>query len=397
MRTRERLRRNAVPALRSVRRARQRTGLAVAGIAVGVGAVLTMLSVGRMAREQALGQLRGINADVLALRLQIPTEGPGASAGLRAEDIVGLPGACRHVTAAVPLLQPRVDVTSGGVPLDGVVTGIDPSFGLVERVGMREGRRLSSWDRRAAFCVVGGRVAAQLAQMSNAPIVGRRLWLAGASVTIAGVLKPGPSVGPLRTNDGIFVPIAYLRSLLPATATTTLLARLRPGASAEATFGEILAALRRRGYEFPAEATSAEQILEGTARDLRALSLLLSVIGSISLIGGGAGVMNAMLASARERRGEIGVRRALGAHRADVTVQFLLESQVIALVGGLLGLLLGVLGTIAIARATGWPFIVSWGGVVLSLVVAHGVGALFGTYPALQAARTEPAVALRSA
>ena len=130
-------------------------------------------------------------------------------------------------------------------------------------------------------------------------------------------------------------------------------------------------------------------------KQMRLFALLLGTVGGISLLVGGIGVMNIMLVSVTERRLEIGVRRALGARRADIQRQFLIESMILSLLGGVIGIALGVGASYAICRYTGWAFQVSFPAVGLGVGVASGAGVFFGFYPAYQAARLDPVVALR--
>jgi putative ABC transport system permease protein len=144
------------------------------------------------------------------------------------------------------------------------------------------------------------------------------------------------------------------------------------------------------------EITSAEELIERMKKQMQMFSLLLGAIGSIALIVGGIGVMNVMLISVTERRSEIGLRRALGAQRGDIQSQFLIESVILCLVGGLIGIVLGTGVAFGFARLSQWQFVMSYTSVMLGFGVSTLVGVFCGFYPARTASRLDPIKALRS-
>ena len=173
-------------------------------------------------------------------------------------------------------------------------------------------------------------------------------------------------------------------------------ARIRPHIHYQQAETEAQAHFRRVAPAAPIAVQSAEQLIESMQRQMRLFALLLGAIGSISLVVGGIGVINVMLVSVVERRKEIGIRRALGARRGDIQLQFLIESLILSLLGGAFGLSLGVAISYVVCQVGDWGFFVSPLALVLGVGVASGVGLFFGFYPERQAARLDPIAALRS-
>ncbi len=192
------------------------------------------------------------------------------------------------------------------------------------------------------------------------------------------------------------LPISTVLRLSPNNTVRTVMARLEPHVSAREATEEIRGHFASLPAARQVRVMSPEQVIEHMERQSRMFTLLLGAIGSISLIVGGVGVMNVMLVSVSERRREIGIRRALGAQKKDIQWQFLIESVLLSLVGGFLGIVLGVGGSYLFAHYSGWQFELIHGALVLGVGVSVAVGIFFGYYPARQAAALNPIQALRA-
>ena len=189
--------------------------------------------------------------------------------------------------------------------------------------------------------------------------------------------------------------IESARRVTPRATLQDIAARMSPGAHHAQVTQQVKAWFRHRARHVRTVVRSAEELIEQLHQQMRLYTLLLGTVGGVSLLVGGIGVMNVMLVAVAERKVEIGIRRALGARRRDIQMQFLSEAMILSLLGGVIGAGLAVAATWGICRFTGWVFTVSLGGTALGTVVAGGAGIVFGLYPAHQAARLNPVVALQ--
>ena len=193
----------------------------------------------------------------------------------------------------------------------------------------------------------------------------------------------------------MFVPITTVRRTSPREEIGLVIARAQAGVHYSVAARDVQAYFSERTRGLVVEVTSAEQLIEQMESQLGLMTLLLGAVGSISLIVGGIGVMNIMLISVAERRREIGIRRALGASRADIQGQFLIEAVILTLSGGMAGLVLATGATYGICQFTNWDFFISPLSVIAGIGVSTIAGVFFGFQPAYQAARLDPIVALQ--
>ncbi len=383
------LRANVKEAAGSLFAARQRSLLALIGIAVGVGSVIAMISVGAIVREEALRQFRELGTDALSIRI-------GRSAPVTASEAFGL-SALPGIAAAAPFMSSPGEISlAGRASEDVTIIGAPAALADLDKLRVASGRRISDLDHRRYFCVVGARVAATLREAGFERIVGETVRMGGAVYTVVGVLERLPR--GMRRYDpdrSVFIPISTASRALPRPQIRHVSAHMSPGAHHVATTREVVDYFRRAAPGRKVHVRSAEQLIEQMYKQMRLFALLLGSLGSISLLVGGIGVMNVMLVSVTERRSEIGIRRAFGARRADIQSQFLVESVVLSLVGGLVGIAAGIGGTWGICSFSGWTFDFSLAAVGLGMGVATASGVFFGFYPAWQAARLDPVAALR--
>ncbi len=369
-----------------------RSVLALIGIAVGIGAVIAMVSIGEIVTAESLEQFQALGTDVLTIRRRYADP----AQPLTHAHVARLPDATRVVAAAAPWTSDYAEIVFEGVPLmRGPVLGVTERYANLHRLTLTEGRFISDLDRSGAFCVLGDAVAAQLRAAGAPRLVGATVRVKERLFTVVGVL--GPNLGSVQsagTDDSV---------LLPLGATTRMgqevdrgIARLRPGADAFAAVDQVNAYFGRVVPGTDIEVESARELIEQMQRQARMFTLLFGAVGSIALVVGGIGVMNVMLMSVAERRAEIGLRRALGARRRDIVAQFVTESAVLCLIGGCAGIVLGSASAWGISRFADWSFFVSQTAVVVGFGVSTAVGVFFGLYPARQAARLDPIAALRA-
>lgn len=378
-------------ARRGVARSRRRSQFALLGIALGVAAVVTLLSAGASMRHQAVAQFEQLGSDIVSLRWT-------AAASARAvgsTETAALVRTVPDLVAATPVVALEAELRNGRGPRKRVpALRVAPDFAELHRLRLAGGRFLSELDGNGAVAVLGSALAERLAAADPAPLVGSHLELGGRAFVVLGVLAPSAatSVLPYAIDDAVVVPLgARVRG---ERSTPTITARALPGADLARLRDDLESLFAERGAA-DLEVIAAAELLARRAQQLRLYTLLLGFLGCVALVVGGAGVLNVMALAVGARRREIGVRRSLGARQSDIERQFLLESVLLAVGGGFLGLLLGVAATWTLARVAGWSSEISGLGILLGLLVSIGLGVASGWLPARQAARLGPAAALR--
>ena len=369
-----------------------RSTLALIGIAVGIGAVIAMVSIGEIVKAESLRQFRALGTDVVTIRRahRDPVH------QLARTDVTSLPEAVSLIGAAAPWTSDYAEFVYAGTPVGrGQVLGVTASFAALHRLAIVDGRFISDLDRDRAFCVLGSEIGRAVRAAGARQTVGAAVRIHERLCTVVGVLGANPSSAQSAgTDDAVLLPIGMTTRL--GQQIGQAIARLRPGADAAAAVRQVTAHFRRVAPHIELKVVSARHLIAQMQRQARMFTLVFGAIGSIALLVGGIGVMNVMLMAVTERRTEIGLRRALGARRGDVVAQFLTESAVLCLIGGAAGIVLGAAGAWGISRFAGWSFFVSETAVLVGVGVSTAVGVFFGLYPARQAARLDPIAALRA-
>jgi putative ABC transport system permease protein len=279
--------------------------------------------------------------------------------------------------------------------------GTSPEYQSIRNFEMATGRWFSKSDveRRAKVAVLGDTVRESL--FANLSPVGKILKVNGQSFKIIGVCKPKGGGGFRNPDDQIFIPITTaMRRVFGVENLGGMSVQAVSTPMMETALQQIDELIRRRhktaaGDPSDIRVFNQADLIETAEQTNRTITLLLAVIGGISLFVGGIGIMNIMLVSVTERTREIGIRKALGAKRKDVLNQFLIEAITISLVGGLIGVGLGLALPMAISAWAGWPTAITPGPIMLSFGFAAAVGVFFGLYPAMKAAALDPIEALR--
>ena len=404
-----------------------RSFLSMLGIIFGVGAVIAMLSIGEGAKQQALEQIQlmGMNNiivdDIPSSALEQSGDQKTYSPGLRREDARAVQELNPLVTATVPVRQMEMEVRFGTERTKATVVGTTPEFVQVMNYVSREGTFFTYDDvvETRRVCALGGGVARALFLFRNP--VGELIKVDNQWFTVIGVLdektvassrKYGLPVNDV--NQEIYIPItSALRRFtdvgtkMEFTASggmktsveselTRFIARVDDVNRIQEAANILKATLDRRHNSVPDfTITVPEALLRQSRQTQRIFNIVMGAIAGISLLVGGIGIMNIMLASVLERTREIGIRRATGATRKDILGQFLLEAVILSFSGGLIGIVFGFSLTRIIAAYADWRTIVSWEAIALSFFVSVGIGVLFGVYPARRASSMNPIEALR--
>ena len=394
---------NLIEAARSLLSSKQRTILALIGIIIGIGSVIAMVSVGRIVQDEALRQFKEMGTDILTIEKQFDGQtGPGGSTAnsrLKLADILAVPSACPGIAVVAPSVRGSGEASYNGKKLERAsAIGVTASFMDINKLTIREGRFLSDLDEQSRYCVVGSQVAAQLTQSGARQVLGTKIRIGDNLLTVIGVTSEVQSGGMRRfePNDTICIHITSAMRMFNSAEISSTMARVSGNTPNNTAQNQVLAYFASRMKGQPVKVTSPEEIIAQMEKQMQMFTLLLGAIGSISLIVGGVGVMNVMLVSVTERRREIGIRRALGAKRSDIRSQFLIESVILSLIGGLFGIIVGVGASWLIAYFAKWQFALSLGAILLGVGVSTAVGIFFGYYPARQASLLDPIVALKS-
>ncbi len=382
-------------AFRSLWGARQRSLLALIGIVIGIGSVIGMVSIGTIVQQQALRQFKEMGIDIITIR---KGGGEGRKSEFTLEALRRLPEVNPHVLAVAPFMNSGSEYLLGRQKIFMEQIGVTASFFDLNKLKLAEGRSLSELDQNRYFCVVGSELAAFLRKARSGPILGSRITTNDRAYTVVGILDKAAEGGlrPYGINRGMLVPISTALRTFRNGEIQTVMARVSP----QVPFVQIKAGIQdyflKRAGGVRVEVVSAEELIESMKKQMQMFSLLLGAIGSISLIVGGIGVMNVMLISVSERRSEIGLRRALGAQQSDIQSQFLIESVLLCLAGGMIGIGLGIGTSYIFAYFSKWQFVMSYWSIALGVGVSTVVGVFCGFYPARTASRLDPIKALRS-
>ncbi len=401
-----------------------RSSLTALGIVFGVAAVVVMLAIGEAARFQALKQLQDLGADTIVLKSQKPTEesaGNSASEmaayGLTYADLDRLHTTIPTVKSATPMREFRKTVWRDGRKLDCRIVTVTPDFIPQNNILLLRGRGIEPRDEAdfANVAVIGAEVAEQLFPAQDP--VGKTVMIQGFAtnytMTVVGVtesktLAAGGESGGEFTKV-VFIPFETDRVRIGKELITVKegnvsmekieVSQITISVSDMSEVTRTAAAVRSVIEQYHPTKDVAVivplDLLRKTEETQRAYTIILGAIAGVSLVVGGIGIMNIMLASVTERTREIGIRRALGAKRRDIALQFLVETVVLSCGGGLLGLVLGVVTAFLLKKVAGIETQVSVASMVVAFVVSVAVGLVSGLYPARRAARLDPIEALR--
>ena len=400
---------SAIEALESLASNKLRSGLTVLGIVIGVGAVIAMLAIGRGAQDTITGSISSIGTNLLFV-VQGGSEEVRNPNPLTLGDAEAIGDAFQvpSVIGVAPILQGGVEVTFGG---EGTVTqaqGVTPAYRAVRNVILAEGEFIREEHilGRSAVAILGPDTAEALFGRTEG-VTGETIRIEGQPFRVIGVTEAKGGSGFTNEDDRVLVPLTTAQARLLRRGRDEVDMIMAQAVSAEAVGSaqqEISVLLQAR-HSTPIGAEDftvfTQQNFIATAQSITGvLTIFLGGIAAISLLVGGIGIMNIMLVSVTERTREIGLRKALGARKRDILVQFLAESSLLSLMGGLIGIALGwglssVVGVIARASETDLNPAVSLDAILLATLFSAAVGLFFGLYPAKRASDLEPVEALR--
>jgi len=399
-------------ALRALAVNKLRSALTMLGIVIGVGAVIVMIAVGAGAQARVEEQIRALGSNLLIVMPGSTTAGGvrmgfGSGSTLTEDDVVAINREIPEALAA-PALRGAAQVIWGNANWSTQVFGVTPEYLDVRQWPLAAGRAFEPAEMAAAakVALIGATVAKQL--FGSGDPLDQSIRIKRVPFTVIGVLDvKGQSLMGTDQDDLVLVPIKTARSRVLGTASAarnrtvgTIWVKAADGIDTKVVEEHVRSLLRQRhriqvGADDDFSLRNLAEVMAAQEASSRVLALLLAAVASVSLLVGGIGIMNIMLVSVTERTREIGLRMAVGARTRDILGQFLVEAVTLSLIGGLIGVTLGIGGTLMIAELAGWRVVLSPEAVALAVAFAFVIGVFFGFYPARKAARLNPVEALR--
>lgn len=381
--------------------AKLRSFLAILGVLVGTASVVALVSSGQLATQHALEQFKTLGTDLLSVNISDDMEDRKQKSGqvldLTPEDAASL-ASLPNIVDVAPYTMNYYPPYYHGKRLDGNIIGMTQSLAHVAKINLASGRFISYLDKNEFYCVLGYNLAQELKKMGVNDPIGKQILVGNYFFTVVGTVKKWPENSFMYTdiNHSLMIPISTSLLLSKYTKISSIIFKIKPDTNVDTIQKSITKKINVLTQGNHLYFRSPKEIITSMENQRKTFTLLLGLIGSISLLVGGIGVMNIMLVSVVERRREIGIRLAVGAKRKDIQLMFLIESVALTLFGGLLGVIVGILTSFIITLVSHWHFQFFMMPPLIGFIVSVLVGIFFGFYPAYQASRLDPIQTLRS-
>ena len=391
-------------ALLSIRSNLFRAALTMLGIIIGVGAVITMVALGTGAQRAIDDQMAALGGDILSVQSSSWfSRGVARNRQtLTTDDAAAMAIGTERFAAIVPEINSRFQVKYGNMNLNLSTIGTTPNYPDVHGFTVANGRMFSAADEsaRARVVVLGSEIPAMF-ESDASSMIGRDVLIRSIPLKVIGVMESKGSSGWRNPDDDMWIPLSTAQFRVTGNEyVETISVQVAEDSSLELAMLEIERVLRREhkiqpGGDNDFSVVNRKQFVESRQEATEVFTYLLAGIAGVSLVVGGIGIMNIMLVTVTERTREIGIRKALGATRGNILLQFLVESTTLCLFGGMLGITLGVTASSLLAKFAGWQTVVTTESAAAAFGFSALVGIVFGIWPAQRAAQLDPIDALR--
>ena len=393
-------------ALGAIRANKLRSFLTMLGIVIGVGAVITMVALGAGAQKDVQDRIQALGTNLLQVTAGQSFHRGVASAervSLTTDDYEALKRDAGALKAVVPEIRRGQQIEYGSSNINVTVTGTVPDYLPVNNYQIQYGRMFTTGDlsSRKRVAVIGHQVPDNL-EANGAAMIGQQLLIRGIPFEVVGVLaEKGSTGGWDNPDENILIPLTTAQHrIFGSDRVNSINVQVAHPDSMTIAMIEIERVLRREhgiapGRDNDFSIRNRREMLATFEETTQTFTFLLGGIAAVSLLVGGIGIMNIMLVSVTERTREIGVRKALGATRQNIMLQFLVEALVLCMMGGIIGILFGASGAVALSKLANWNTFVSPQAVMVAFAFSAIVGIFFGLWPARRASALDPIEALR--
>ena len=386
-----------------------RSGLTILGIVIGISSVIAVVAIGQGAQTSITSTIQALGSNLItvspgaARSFGGPSGGRGSAKTLTTDDVKAIESQIKNIGAISPEINGREQVVAKGTNTNTTVIGAEPAYAIVHNVQVSDGNFISDQNvsSHSKVAVIGPTVVSDLFSDGTEP-VGQIIRINGMEFTVIGVTVSKGSTGFNNQDDMIYIPFSSAQLFLLGSSTyvTSLSISATDSSVMTQLQADITALLTTRhniadGGTLDFNVQNQADIVSSASNITTILTYLLAAIAGISLVVGGIGIMNMMLTTVTERTREIGLRKAIGAKKRDINLQFLIEAIMLTFVGGFLGIVFGWLISFAINYSGVLQTQISITSILLAFGVSAGIGIIFGYYPARRAGSLNPIEALR--